>query len=157
MTHVTLAFSSKKSSLISWLIRRVQRWRHSHVVMVRPDGMFYIESTGDEWIGDDGKIRNGVRIMPIAHLYERDDVEFRTIEHPNPYAVWAAGQAYLERRYDHTYLWSAFLGTSKQNDDEMSCPELMRQMFRDTGFDPLPDNVKITTVRDFYMATKAAD
>lgn len=155
MTHVLLAFSSKRSSLISLAIRRVQRWRHSHVVLVSPDGQWYIESTGDDWIDEaTGKVRDGVRIMPIAHLYERDDIEFRVIEHPNPYAVWAAGKAYLSRRYDRRYLWSAFFGFEKENPDEMACPELIRQMFIDTGINPLPASVRIPTVRDFYVVTR---
>lgn len=155
MSHVILAFSSKRSSLISLAIRGVQRWRHSHIVLVSPDGQWYIESTGDDWIDEDGKIRDGVRRMPIAHLYERDDIEFRAIGHPNPYAVWAAGSAYLSRRYDRRYLWSAFFGFEKENPDELACPELIRRMFLDTGVDPLPASVRIPTVRDFYVVSKA--
>ncbi len=154
---IVLAFSAKNSSLISRAIKFVTRWKHSHVALLSPDGQFYAESTGDQFYDAGANhMRDGVRMVSIANLMSRDDVELRTIWHPHPELVWEHAVSLIGSRYDRKYPWGWLINNDKlQDSDKYSCDELIRVAMRRAGHDPFPESVKQTSPRDFYLKSEA--
>lgn len=143
MSHITIGFSTQRDSLLGALTRWFGRWRHSHIVLIHPDGDRLIEAT------DAG----GVREMPIEYLLARDNVELRRIAHPNPQGVWLACVSQLGKPYDNTYSLGWLLRRDWQADGAWACTEMLEWACRQAGQGLFPD-VGFLTPRDFYLISE---
>lgn len=153
---IVLAFSAKNSSLISRAIRWVTRWKHSHVAMVSPDGLWVCESTGNQfWDPALSAYRDGVRMIPISQLMDRDDVVLRQVEHPHPGLAWEHMVSLIGARYDNRYAWGWLINNDDlQDEDRYSCDEAIRTAMRRAGHDPFPADLRQTSPRDFYLISQ---
>jgi hypothetical protein len=157
MSHILVGFSTKHDSLMSRAICWLTRWRHSHVVLISPDRTLIAESTGIIFPDPlTGELRDGVRIVPKAYLMQRDMVEIRSIEHPNPAGVWqeAVKLATDKARYDHEYLGAWLLGKGNGDEQKITCNELIEIAAARAGHALFPDDVKRTSPRDLYLLSK---
>ena len=156
MTHITVAFSAKRDDLISRLICWLTRWRHSHVVLISPNGTRMIESTAFPFPDpEDGELRDGVREVPVAYLDRRDGVEIRRIAHPDPQRVWRIAQKMANNRikYDHEYLGAWLLRRGKGDANKLNCLEVITVAARRAGHEVLPD-IEGLTPRDLYLISE---
>lgn len=155
MSHILVGFSTKHDSLMSRAICWATRWRHSHVVLIRGDGVRMIESTGLPFPDPQtGEIRDGVREVPIDYLMRRDVVEIRQIDHPFPDLVWHHAQALVGCLYDHEYIGAWLLGWGNGDDRKITCNELIEIAAARAGHALFPADVKRTSPRDLYLLSK---
>ena len=157
MSHILLGFSTKKNDWLSRLICWATRWRHSHVVLISPDGTRTIESTGILFPDPlTGELRDGVREVPIAYLMQRDVVEIRQIEHPHPDLVWQHAQKMARDKlaYDHEYIGAWILRNGYGDDAKITCNELIEIAAARAGHALFPPDVRNTSPRDIYLISK---
>ncbi len=158
MSYIKVGFCTKHNSFISRMICWLTRWRHSHVVLISPDGERMIESTGIMFPDPlTGELRDGVREVPIAYLMQRDMVEIRTIQHPYPELVWQHAQrlAIEKRPYDHEYLGAWLLNRGNGDEHKINCLEVITESSAAAGWTLFPRSVERTTPRDLYLLSKS--
>lgn len=119
MSHIVLGFSHHRRKLISVLVRWFTHGNYSHVMLLEPNGRRYVEASGSA-------SPSGVRIHDLEDfLASRPEWEFRTIEHPNPMAVWRIACSQEGKKYD----WAYFLGWlflhNWQSEQRWVCNELI--------------------------------
>lgn len=157
MTHILVGFSTRKNDWISRLICWVTRWRHSHVCLISPDRERIAESTSLPFPDPlTGEYRTGVRVVPAAYMLQRDMLEIRKIEHPDPAAVWKyAERMALEKvAYDGEYIGAWLLRRGGGDEHKVTCHELIEVAARLAGHALFPDGVKNTSPRDLYLISK---
>lgn len=154
---ILVGFSTKHNDWISRLICWLTRWKHSHVVLISPDQAWLIESTSFTFPDPEtGEMRDGVRKVPVAYLFQRDMVEIRRINHPRPDLVWKNAQqmAADKVKYDHKYIGAWLLHNGCGDEQKVACHELIEVCAKAAGYALLPDDVKLTSPRDLYLLSK---
>jgi hypothetical protein len=123
-------------------------------MIVSPDGSQLLESTDKK--KPNGK--NGVRVVDISYLAERDNVEFRLLPQKNPAAFWQAALKYQDYEYDNLYSLGWLLAEPRMEDNKkLSCIELLLVAAEDVN-DPLfPPDSGVISIRDVYLITKSKE
>ena len=158
MSHIRLGFSTKKDDWLSRLICWATSWRHSHVVLVSPDGRMIVESTSFPFPDPQtGEWRTGCRMVPVAYLMNRDVVELREVAHPDPLAVWehAVKMATEKIEYDHEFIrdW-IFRRPKNGNSKKVTCHELIEVCAERAGHRLYAAALRHTSPRDLYLISK---
>lgn len=122
-SFLKVGFSTNKQDFISRLIRKVTWSRYSHVVLISPDGLSYIESTHGI----------GVRELPIQNFLTKDNYEIAKIFHPYPGSVWNLARHEVGKPYDEWYIWGYLFRRNWQDDSKWACCELIPSMAERCG------------------------
>lgn len=135
-----VGFCTDKRDWISAAIRWFTWWKHSHVVLISPDVLHFIESTH-------GK---GVVLGSLTEFICRDGCELRMIPHPDPDAVWARAAGEIGKPYDWRYVYGWLVHRAWQDPAAWSCSELIAW-----AADLFPDEFSgRVSPRDVYLLTK---
>ena len=115
-----------------------------------------VESTGIPFQDyDTGVIRDGVREVPITHLYARQAVELRKIPHPDPELVYKHAQlmARDKLRYDNRYLFDWLFRSGNGDERKITCNEVIEISAAMAGHPVIPKGI-VSSPRDIYLISE---
>jgi len=121
--QILIGFSTDKQDWISGIIRYLTWSKFSHVVLISPDRLSYIESTHGV----------GVRELPISELLKKGSIEIGTITHPHPDQIWDLAKKEIGKPYDSKYIYGWLFRKNWQDDKKWACCELIPAMAERTG------------------------
>ena len=143
MSYITIAFA-KPGSWIGQLIAITTGFKYSHVVLVSPDGEFFIESSG-------AGPKSGVAVHAIGH---KPFDEFRRILHPRPNDVWEASLDHAGKPYDYSYLWGWLFRRDWQDPEKWVCTELIVDSCAAAGRPIIHERKNRVTAETLYMISE---
>ena len=143
MSHIIIAFA-KPGSWIGRLITIATGFKYSHVVLVSPDGEFFIESSG-------AGHKSGVAVHSIGH---KPFAEFRRILHPDPLKVWCLAVEHSGKPYDYGYLWGWIFRRNWQDDAKWVCTELIVDCCAVAGRPIIHERKNRVTAETLYMISE---
>ncbi len=151
MPQIILGFSHHPNKWISRLAKWGMRGNYSHIMMLEPEGRRYIEASGTS-------NPPGVQIRDLSEFFaSRPEWEFRTVEHPDPKAVWEAACKRVGRPYDWMFFiaW-AFRIPWLQDARKDVCNETIFESFVEGGYSPFPDGIEVTylTPQHWYLISE---
>lgn len=146
MSGVLLGFSHDNGDWISRFFSWVTFGGPSHVVLISPDGRWFIEATGI-------KTPSGVQNpAPISEFLSQPGAEIRVIQHGDPSGVWAAMLSLVGQPYDWGWLFGWLIRNRRWDDPgRWVCSEAIAWAMWQAGRRMFAGDTWHITPGDLYM------